>query len=112
MSPASFQKAMERGMKASPFVGALTYLRGIPSASIALTGCPLSHGTNTLEMAQEGAMPEHVLKVHIPKTKLTFRPDQELDRIQYQGRTYKFRLEAGDSECSAAWCLEGRSPLK
>lgn len=110
MTSASFQKAMARGMAASPFAGSLTYLQG--STSLPLTGCPLHESTNALEVTEQGAMPEHVLKVHIPKTKLAFHPDQELHRLQFKGRTYKFKLEAGDAECSAAWCLEGRSPLK
>lgn len=110
MSPEAFKKAMARGIAASPFAESLTYLRG--STSIALTGVPVSLSTNDLEVAQEGAMPQHVLQCQILKTKLTFRPDQELDRLSYKGRSYKFKLTAGDVAASAAWVLEGRSPLK
>jgi hypothetical protein len=110
MSPEKFKAAMARGLAASPFVESLTYKRG--DASITLTGCPVSLSTNALEVAQEGVMPEHVLHTQILKTKLTFRPDQELDRLSYNGRTYKFKLTAGDVAASAAWVLEGRSPLK
>jgi len=113
MSPEAFQKAMLRGMKASPFVAKptdLIYIRG--STRIALTGCPVEVSTNALEVKETGAHPEHVLKTHIPKTQLTFTPNHELDALEYKGRHYTFKLTGGDVEHSAAWCLEGRSPLR
>ena len=113
MSPDAFQKAMLRGMAASPFVAKSTdfiYIRG--STRIPLTGCPVEVSTNALEVKETGAHPEHVLKTHIPKTQLTFTPNHELDAVEYKGRHYTFKLTGGDVEHSAAWCLEARSPLR
>lgn len=108
-----FQKAVMRGMKASPFASqgnTLIYLRH-SGTRIELKGSLVSESTNSLEITQEGAMPEHVLDCHIDKTKLSFRPDDELDRLEFKGRVYKFTLESGDEDVSPVWCLEGRSPM-
>jgi len=105
-----FQAAVRRCMAASPFADTLIYLRG--STSITLADVLVHQDTNALEVTQEGAMPEHVLECRIDKARLAFRPDQELDRLQFKGRTYKFKLEAGDVAASPVWCLAGRSPMK
>lgn len=95
-------------MQASPFSGSVVYLRG--STRITVTGCLVNEDTNKLEVEEFGATPQHVLSVHIDKTALAFTPNNDKDRVEYKGRTYRFTLEAGRDDASPVWCLDCRSP--
>ncbi len=108
MSPEKFRAALRRHMQASPFTGALVYLRG--SSRITLTGCLVDEDTNKIEVEEYGATPQHVLSLHIDKAALTLTPNQDKDRIEYKGRVYRFTLTAGRDDVSPVWCLDCRSP--
>lgn len=108
MTAAALKSAILRSMAASPFAGDITYLRG--DAQHALKGCLIDEKTNLQEVAEVGMPREHVLAVHIPKSKLAFTPDPNKDRLSYQGRLYRFTLVSGRQGFAPVWVLEGRSP--
>lgn len=109
MSPAAFQKAMERGMKASPFAGSLVYKSGSTSTTIT---CVVAESNNKQEQDDYGATAERVLKCVLPKATVTTRPNSTSDQLIYKSRTYQIKQVDGDSDASAGWIIEARSPLK
>lgn len=109
MSPAAFQKAMNRGMAASPFAGSLVYKSGSTSTTIT---CVAAESVNKQEQDDYGATAERVLKCVLPKDTVTTRPNCTSDQLIYKGRTYQIKQVDGDADCSAGWIIEARSPLK
>lgn len=109
MNAEAFKRAMERGMKASPFAGGLVYKSG--SSSINVT-CVVSESINKQEQDEYGATAERVLKCVLQKTEVPNRPNSTSDQLIYKSRTYQIKMVDGDADCSAGWVVEARSPLK
>lgn len=109
MSPAKFKAAMARGMAASPFAGSLVYKSGSTSTTIT---CVVSESINKQEQDDYGATAERVLNCLLPKATVTTRPNSTSDQLIYKGRTYQIKMVDGDSDASAGWIIEARSPLK
>lgn len=110
MTPAAFQRAVSRGMAASPFAGELVLKTG--TSTVTLTGCVIDESDNKREQDEYGAEAERVLSTHIPKSQLTTRPDVSKDLLLFKGRTYAIKSVEGDEDHAAAWAVEARSPMK
>lgn len=108
-----FAAAVTRGMRASPFTTTsavpLYLIRG--SARTTLTGCAIDYQCSSAPLEETGIKPGHTLRVHIPKTLVTTKPDRELDALEYQGRSYKLRPVTGTEPHSPVWVIEAFSPL-
>lgn len=109
MSPEKFKAAMARGMKASPFAGAVVYKSGASSVTI---NAVVAESVNKQEQDEFGATAERVLKVMLPKTQVITRPNCTSDHLLYKGRVYQIKAVDGDADCSAGWAVEARSPMK
>lgn len=114
MTASAFQAAVLRGIAASPFQttleSPLVLLKG--TQRIELAGCVIKHDCANAPLDVTGVRPGHYLRVQIPKCILPDMPVFDLDKLEYDGRTYSIQPVRDQVAHAPTWAVEGYSPLK
>lgn len=114
MTPEQFQKAVLRGVSASPFkttqVAPLILLRG--NQRTELEGCVIEVQDNKAEAEEYGIERMTNLSAQIPKLILSQPPRLDLDALEYQGQQYTLSLVEGAEAYSPVWIVEASAPFK
>lgn len=103
-----FQKAVLRGMAASPSGGVVVLIYG--STRHTCKGCIVASGDNKAKADEFGLEHQRTLDVHIPKTALPRKPGIK-DLIEYQDRRYTLNSIKGDDALSPVWVVSATAPL-